>query len=717
MGRAWVLFADGSTEAVPEGSFHQEHLDQNPELLLRGSHAEVRLYPDVQGFNYVVWPPSANRTWLEVIQDDVLGTPATTVTVGLSPEIVFTVSRGDFMAANSFQKAARSKVAARTADMREDLDKKLFKKDFRQFLRDLRDLAQAAERRLSSRRNGSRVAGVESEDDLHDMATVAAYWGNRYGWDRDRLVGRLGERWPGLSGQDVDTVLRYARQFYGRRIPNPGIQESGRHYNQKHSLPPHRRLPYAGVDPAEGRKIADAFEALPSTPPDPATPEGQRSLRAYQAFAREVEQQFAHLPVRIEWWTRPGQPYQSSREVFEDIADHNHLWVFLGGDDHPFLSRELNAKFRAVHDYYGHAAHGFEFGPRGEENAWLAHSQMFSGEARPAMTAETRGQNNYVNWGPHGDHNRTNPEKTMFAPQKGYVLPDEFNQRPLEPFRFNTRQGRRRNLVARLMVASPEKFQPFPLSMLQQGPDVIRGSGTAFLLTRYLDPDGHRWFTWDGKVGHEQVTNSPGMLQALFGPKAAEITEEVVTRRPVYRRTPRGHYEETGETREVYDYHEIRRLAIQENLFGRYGTLGGRPVVMLWRAPKGWRDMTRQVLQHLNAPPETVVVVGTQDQFPASDFLGGDLPPPPPPPPPSSPEDDEHLALLERYHTATGAEKRDLGELLGIRDVSKGSRPDSLARWREEARKHGLYVGGKRAPRRPGGGRQEEVARWVVVGV
>jgi hypothetical protein len=62
--------------------------------------------------------------------------------------------------------------------------------------------------------------------------------------------------------------------------------------------------------------------------------------------------------------------------------------------------------------------------PRGEENAWVAHSQLFTGPALKALTSETRGQNSWLNFGPHGEHNRTaSLEDTIFADQKTGVMP------------------------------------------------------------------------------------------------------------------------------------------------------------------------------------------------------------------------------------------------------------------------------------------------------
>jgi hypothetical protein len=95
-----------------------------------------------------------------------------------------------------------------------------------------------------------------------------------------------------------------------------------------------------------------------------------------------------------------------------------------------------NCLLRAVHDVFGHAAHNFQFGPRGEENAYHLHCQMFHPESIPALTSETRGQNCWVNFGPHlrnakgeipmkGEEGYIMPCDRPFAPQKAGLLPED----------------------------------------------------------------------------------------------------------------------------------------------------------------------------------------------------------------------------------------------------------------------------------------------------
>jgi hypothetical protein len=120
-----------------------------------------------------------------------------------------------------------------------------------------------------------------------------------------------------------------------------------------------------------------------------------------------VKQQFDDLPVRTSYHRHGEGDYESSKHMRHDVLENGHLNVFQGGDRHDFLHHvdprtqlNENEMFRAIHDAYGHALHGSGFGAKGEERAWNAHRQMFSPLAALAMSAETRGQNSFVNYTP-----------------------------------------------------------------------------------------------------------------------------------------------------------------------------------------------------------------------------------------------------------------------------------------------------------------------------
>lgn len=187
--------------------------------------------------------------------------------------------------------------------------------------------------------------------------------------------------------------------------------------------------------------------------------------KSYRQLATETKQQFDSLPVSLSYHRNGEGNYGSSKEMLRDIYNNKHLAVFQGGDRHEFLHEvdpqiglTTNDMFRAIHDFYGHAVHGAEFGPKGEEKAWAAHSAMFSPLAQAALTAETRGQNSYVNYTPlnatlkaetrkleeaaYDARRRGKTEQAQgfdamkkelmgsfqYAPQKAVLLPPEMNR-------------------------------------------------------------------------------------------------------------------------------------------------------------------------------------------------------------------------------------------------------------------------------------------------
>lgn len=231
-----------------------------------------------------------------------------------------------------------------------------------------------------------------------------------------------------VTTPDMQTALRMARQanqlaiFDLRtateiRLGHP-LFDSAQVYNANNDMAPIAEIAYITVDPERMSRIANAYEALPVTDASPQT------AAAYAALAAETEQQFqvASKAVTIEAWTKEGQPYANSSEMRQDVFANNHIWVFEGGEAHPYFTPEQNWKFRAVHDLYGHAKTGFEFGPRGETNATRAHAQMYSNVAIPALVTETIGQNSWVNFAP--GHAEMAVADRPYAVQKASLLPE-----------------------------------------------------------------------------------------------------------------------------------------------------------------------------------------------------------------------------------------------------------------------------------------------------
>lgn len=222
----------------------------------------------------------------------------------------------------------------------------------------------------------------------------------------------------------------------------PEVAKGADEYNEEHGFPAIDALPKPhNVEFA--KRVADAFDQMKH---EPNNPEVQK---AYNAMANEVRQQWDYatqkMGMKFEPWTKEGQPYANSSEMADDVRNNKHLYFFQGGDlksespmakVDPETGLTSNDMFRAVHDLFGHAAHGFEFGPKGEENAYLVHRQMFSPEAIPALTSETRGQNSWVNFGKHlrdeagnvpkkGEAGYVPQTQRPYAEQKVGLLPKE----------------------------------------------------------------------------------------------------------------------------------------------------------------------------------------------------------------------------------------------------------------------------------------------------
>jgi len=210
------------------------------------------------------------------------------------------------------------------------------------------------------------------------------------------------------------------------------------------------------LDQSRSKAIADAFASSQHRPNDPEV------RKAYQALADEALQQYQALVDAGYKFTLHGADggYANSVELVNDLNDNKHLQVYstlegygpsqltaIQQSEDPMLQGSgfkdsqgkamlVNDVFRAVHDYFGHGGTGSSFGPIGEENAWLTHSRMFSPDARRALTTETRGQNSWVNFGPHlrredgsipkkDEPGYVHPSQRPFGEQKTTLLPDD----------------------------------------------------------------------------------------------------------------------------------------------------------------------------------------------------------------------------------------------------------------------------------------------------
>lgn len=224
---------------------------------------------------------------------------------------------------------------------------------------------------------------------------------------------------------------------------NAEIRQLAEQFKTKFGLTTAAPETMANVNPKRAEKIAKAFDQMEHNPDDP------KVKAAYDALVKETVDQYKHIKgsgLKVSKIQSGAEnPYKSSADLLSDIKNNNHMSYYpteqgfgtspTKYSDHPLLKAtdELDADgnpmpandlFRIVHNYFGHGKEGLTFGPKGEENAWRQHAPMFSPEAQKALASETRGQNSWVNFGPHAEMNRANPANTTYADQKAGLLPD-----------------------------------------------------------------------------------------------------------------------------------------------------------------------------------------------------------------------------------------------------------------------------------------------------
>jgi hypothetical protein len=190
----------------------------------------------------------------------------------------------------------------------------------------------------------------------------------------------------------------------------------------------------------------------------PHDPQNPRVQEAYADLIRQSADQYKALAEEgyKAWFIDPandpyeGKPWKAMRDLRENesmgvfptesgfgsgdtdivvsdnplLGDSGLKWPY-GGPDGPLKRVLWNDVFRYIHDAFEHGIEGAGFREDGEENAWQAHVRLFDGLAVGAMTSETRGQNSWLNFGPHPEKNRTaNAFDTVFADQKTGLMPE-----------------------------------------------------------------------------------------------------------------------------------------------------------------------------------------------------------------------------------------------------------------------------------------------------
>lgn len=269
---------------------------------------------------------------------------------------------------------------------------------------------------------------------------------------------------PGITKTFTDVAdLRFQprnKAEEGRMALQPRANEAIRNLAEQYSktagiaYKPEQK--YAQINEALSKRLADFYDRAVHNPDDEAV------KASYDALAKETIDQYLAIEAagyKMEPFEGEGEPYKNSAEAIRDVVENKHLYylqtgkAFAAGIDSPPTSnlmlqdsgiegKPVNDIFRAVHDFFGHAKEGYQFGPRGEFNAWQAHSRMYSDLAQNALASETLAQNSWVNFGPQ----LRTPEGAVpkmgepgFVPQAERTFAEQKNVRVPEDLMFEAR--------------------------------------------------------------------------------------------------------------------------------------------------------------------------------------------------------------------------------------------------------------------------------------
>ncbi len=289
-----------------------------------------------------------------------------------------------------------------------------------------------------------------------------------------RELARLMEMRQPLEGAPTRAFIPALGRDTTAATPNPMLRAIAHDYalsTGREFSPPTR---WARVDPERATRIATAYDEMEHAPTD------RLVSAAWRQMGDETLDQLDALIDRgykFEFNPKGKDPYAASpRLALEDLRENKHLYIFPTADGYGSLSeisdqpllREVrgfgkrafggepfvqNDAFRVVHDALGHAPIGAGFRATGEENAFRHHRAMYSDLAALGMTAETRGQNSWVNFGPYAKQNfGASGADTTYADQKAGILPEWVYNEGVEDFAKPISLAELRRRIAALLL-------------------------------------------------------------------------------------------------------------------------------------------------------------------------------------------------------------------------------------------------------------------------
>ncbi len=122
----------------------------------------------------------------------------------------------------------------------------------------------------------------------------------------------------------------------------------------------------------------------------------QRAVGSFEALTPFLEKMFKRIQSRVKVEFVDYHPYKTAEEMRNIVKKTGVLKIATIDSEHPVFDEEMNAKFRAIHDYMSHiqaiGSRGTEFNLRGELASYNAHAKTIPRKAIPALFTEVVGQ-------------------------------------------------------------------------------------------------------------------------------------------------------------------------------------------------------------------------------------------------------------------------------------------------------------------------------------
>jgi hypothetical protein len=111
---------------------------------------------------------------------------------------------------------------------------------------------------------------------------------------------------------------------------------------------------------------------------------------AFSQIKRVTDKLFDMIPYGVEF--TEDDPYESAKEMRARVKEENKIKIYTEYSGHPFLDKEDNAKFRAVHDVFAHLVCGCPFTFEGEYTAYLEQRRYYPKDTWNVLFAEIPAQ-------------------------------------------------------------------------------------------------------------------------------------------------------------------------------------------------------------------------------------------------------------------------------------------------------------------------------------